>query len=192
VVVIEVALQALAVAFVPPKVTVLVPWLEPKFVPVIVMVVPTVPDVGETSVIFGVCNTVNGTALLACPPTVTTTSPVEAPAGIVTCMEFAFQLVTVAGVPLNVTALVPWVAPKLVPVIVTDEPIAPAVSDRLLMLGPPPDSAIVNDDPVLATPFTVTTTSPVVAPVGTVAKIDGALQLVAVACVPLNVTVLVP
>jgi hypothetical protein len=50
----------------------------------------------------------------------------------------------------------------------------------------------VNEVPVLATPLTVTTTLPVVAPVGTAATIDVALQLVIVAVVPLNFTVLVP
>jgi hypothetical protein len=46
--------------------------------------------------------------------------------------------------------------------------------------------------PLLATPETVTTTLPVVAPDGTVATMLVALQLVAVAVVPLNLTVLVP
>jgi hypothetical protein len=51
----------------------------------------------------------------------------------------------------------------------------------------------VNDLPLLATPLTVTTTLPVVAPVGTVVTIEVALQLViVVAVVPLNFTVLVP
>jgi hypothetical protein len=46
---------------------------------------------------------------------------------------------------------------------------------------------------LLATPPTVTTTPPVVAPVGTVATIEEAPQVViVVAVVPLNVTVLVP
>jgi hypothetical protein len=45
---------------------------------------------------------------------------------------------------------------------------------------------------LLATPPTVTTTFPVVAPVGTVTTILVALQLVGVAVVPLNLTVLAP
>jgi hypothetical protein len=53
--------------------------------------------------------------------------------------------------------------------------------------------ATVKPTLLLDTPPTVTTTPPVVAPVGTVATIDVALQFViAVAVVPLNVTVLVP
>ena len=46
--------------------------------------------------------------------------------------------------------------------------------------------------PALSTPFTVTTTEPVVAPAGTGATMLLALQFVGVAGTPLNVTVLVP
>jgi len=46
--------------------------------------------------------------------------------------------------------------------------------------------------PLLATPLTVTTTFPVVAPAGTGTVMLVALQLVGVPAVPLNVTVLVP
>ena len=51
----------------------------------------------------------------------------------------------------------------------------------------------VNNTPLLALPLTVTTTFPVVAPVGTKATIELVLQLViVVADVPLNFTVLEP
>jgi len=50
----------------------------------------------------------------------------------------------------------------------------------------------VNKTPLLAFPPTFTTTFPVVAPLGTDETIEVALQLVGVAVVPLNVTVLVP
>src|SRR5215831_10428173 len=50
----------------------------------------------------------------------------------------------------------------------------------------------VNVGPLLAVPPTVTTTLPVVAPVGTGTTMPVADQLVGVAAVPLNVTVLVP
>ena len=49
----------------------------------------------------------NVTPLLAVPPTVTTMLPVVAPVGTGTAMLVAPQLVGVAGVPLNVTVLVP-------------------------------------------------------------------------------------
>jgi len=74
-------------------------------------------------------------------------------------------------------------------VIVTEVPATPEVGDKLLMLG---GGITVNDTPLLACPFTVTTTLPVVAPAGTGATIEVALQLVGVAVVPLNLTVLVP
>ena len=68
--------------------------------------------------------TVKLTPLLATPPTVTNTFPVVAPAGTGTTMLVALQLVIgVDEVPLNVTVLVPCVAPKFVPVIVTDAPL---------------------------------------------------------------------
>ena len=53
-------------------------------------------------------------------------------------MLVADQLVGVAAVPLNVTVLVPCVAPKFVPVIVTDVPTGPLVGDRLVSVGAPP------------------------------------------------------
>ena len=40
-----VALQLVGAATIPLKVTVLLPWLVPKFVPVVVITVPTVPEV---------------------------------------------------------------------------------------------------------------------------------------------------
>jgi hypothetical protein len=45
------------------------------------------------------------------------------------------NVMLVAVVPLNVTVLVPWLEPKLVPVIVTVAPAPPDVGDRLVMLG---------------------------------------------------------
>ena len=50
-------------------------------------------------------------------------------------MLVALQLVGVATAPLNVTVLVPCVAPKLVPVIVTDVPTIPEFGLRLVILG---------------------------------------------------------
>ena len=52
---IEVALQlVIEVAVVPLNFTVLEPFVEPKFVPVIVTDAPTAPDVGDKLVILGV------------------------------------------------------------------------------------------------------------------------------------------
>jgi hypothetical protein len=37
----------------PPKATVLEPWLDPRLVPFMVTVVPTLPDMGDTDVMLG-------------------------------------------------------------------------------------------------------------------------------------------
>src|SRR5258708_5862535 len=78
---------------------------------------------------------VKAMGLLAWPPTVTTTLPVVAPLGTGTAMLVALQLVGVAVVPLKVTVLVPWLAPKFAPAIVTEVPTGPDVGFRLVMLG---------------------------------------------------------
>ncbi len=48
-----VALQVVIVATVPLKFTVLLPWDDPKFVPVIVTAAPTAPDVGDKELMVG-------------------------------------------------------------------------------------------------------------------------------------------
>jgi hypothetical protein len=106
--------------------------------------VPAGPSPGLRLVVLGVgIPTVKPTPLLATPPTVTTTLPVVAPVGTVATMLVALQLVGVADVPLNLTVLVPCVAPKFAPVIVTDVPTGPELGLRLVMLGtatPVPDT----------------------------------------------------
>ena len=189
---IDVALQLpMVVTVVPLNFTVLVPWVEPKFVPVIVTEAPIAPDVGDRLVILGAATTVKLTPLLFTPLAFTIRLPVVAPVGTVATIEVALQLpIVVAAVPLKLTEPVPWVEPKFVPVIVTDAPTAPVVGDTLVMLGA---ATTVNDTPLLFTPLALTTTLPVVAPVGTVATIDVAPQLpIVVAAVPLNLTVPVP
>ena len=161
----------------------------PKFVPVIVTDVATGPLAGDRLVMLGATVTVKLTPLLARPPTVTTTFPVVAPEGTGTTMLVADQLVGVAVVPLNFTVLVPCVAPKFAPVIVTDVATGPLVGERLATLGA---TATVKLTPLLARPPTVTTTLPVVAPDGTGTTMLAADQLVGVAVMPLNLTVLVP
>ena len=140
-----VALQLVGAPAIPLKVTVLVPWVAPKFVPVTVTDVPLDPDVGLRLVMLGVGMTVKVKPLLATPPTVTMTGPVVAPAGTGAMMLVALQFDIVAVVPLNVTVLVPWDDPKFVPVIVIAAPTAPLVWLRLVMVGPvppPPPAAL--------------------------------------------------
>src|SRR5256885_931499 len=187
-----VALQLVGVAATPLNFTVLVPCVAQKFAPLMVMEVPTRPEVGFKVLMLGpgVVVTVKLTALLATPPTVTTTLPVVAPVGTGATMLVALQLVGVAATPLNLIELVPCVAPKLAPAIVTDVPTTPDVGFKLVRLGA--GVITVKLTPLLPTPPTVTTTLPVVAPVGTGATMLVALQLVGVAATPLNLIVLVP
>src|SRR5215471_12350297 len=127
-----VANQLVGVDGVPLNVT--VPFVDPKFAPVIVTAVPTGPLTGERPVILGArLVTLNNRPLLATPPTATTTFPVVAPNGTGTTMLVANQLVGVAGVPLNIT--VPFVDPKFAPVIVTTVPTGPLAGDKLVIVG---------------------------------------------------------
>lgn len=71
--------------------------------------------------------------------------------------------------------------------IVTEVPAMPVPTDNPVMLG-----TTVKATPLLAPPFTVTITFPVVAAVGTGTTMDVNFQLVGVAIEPLNVTVLLP
>src|SRR5882762_1121811 len=135
--------------------------------------------------------TVKFEPLLATPPTVTTTFPVVAPLGTGTTMLVALQVVGTDGTPLNVTVLVPCEEPKFVPVIVTDVPTSPRGGVRLTRVGRG-GAVTVKRTPLLATPLAVTTTFPVVAPLGTATTMLESLQPVGVATVPLNVTVFEP
>jgi hypothetical protein len=104
-------------------------------------------DAGLTETEIGTV-TVKLTALLATPPTDTTTLPEVAPVGTGTTMLVALQLVAVAAVPLKDTVLVPCDVPKLVPVMVTGVPTGPEVGAKLVMLGvpdPPPGLVLFAD-----------------------------------------------
>ena len=79
---------------------------------------------------FGV--TAKGTPLLATLATVTTTLPLVAALGTVATMEDALQVVTLAAVPLKVTAPA---EPKLEPEIVTDAPTIPEAGDKPVIAG---------------------------------------------------------
>ncbi len=187
--VIDIALQLTGLAVVPLNCTVLAPCVVPKPEPLMVIANPDPAVVADRLVIVGEGSTVNGAPLLLAPPTVTTTFPVLAPAGTGATICVALQLVGVATVPLKLTVLDPCVAPKFVPVIVTEAPSAPEVGDKLVMFGA---ATTVKLTPLLFTPLACTMTLPVVAPLGTGTAIDVALQLVGVATVPLKLTVLDP
>ena len=132
-----------------------------KVVPHVIATLPANPPVGVTVIVdipllpavTGVAApltvndpplvTVKAMPLLATLPTVTMTLPVVAPVGTGTTMLAALQLelVGVAVVPLKVTVLLPGVAPKFEPAIVTDVPTGPEFGVRLVI-----DGAVVLDD----------------------------------------------
>jgi hypothetical protein len=74
----DVLLQLVGVTLFPAKVTVLPPWVAPKFEPEIVTEMPGAPDAGARLFKIGLGMTVKVFELLAIPPTVTTTLPVVA------------------------------------------------------------------------------------------------------------------
>jgi hypothetical protein len=85
------------------------------------LALPLAPT-GPTSVSFhpaGSEVTVNVALLDASPPTVTTKGPVEALVGTAAVMDVALQETGVTVVPLYEMVLVPCVAPKFAPTIVT-------------------------------------------------------------------------
>src|SRR6202048_4865485 len=106
-------------------------------------------------------------------------------------MSVSDQLVVRAAMPLKsrLLPLVPTVGPKFAPLTFTTVPMGPALGLTLVMLG---GGVTMKDRPLLADPPTVTTTFPVVAAAGTAVSMLVALQAVAVARVPLKVTVLDP
>jgi hypothetical protein len=74
--------------------------------------------------------------------------PVVAPLGTVTVMLVALQALAVAAAtPLNLTVLVPWVDPKLAPVIVTIAPTTPEDTLKPVIAG---TGVTVKGDPLLA------------------------------------------
>lgn len=184
-----VGLQLVAVANTPPKETVLVPWLAPKLVPLMVTVAPIGAVAGERLEIFGGPGLTKSTPLLGVPEIVATTDPVVALVGTIAVMLVALQLVTLASNPLNVTALLPWEAPKSAPEITTEVPAGPIVGNKLKIVG---TFKTVKLTALLGTAATVTTTLPVVAPEGTAPVMLVADQLVIVIGVPFSVTLLVP
>jgi hypothetical protein len=180
------ALQFETVAAVVPNVTLPLPCDEPKFEPAMTIDDPTAPVLGVRLLMLGAAVTVNVAPLLPMPPAaVTTTDTLPFPIdGTTAVMLPALQFETVAVVVPNVTLPLPCDEPKFEPAMTMDDPTAPLLGVRLVMLGA---GVTVNKTPLLATPFTVTTTLPVVVP-GTVAVILVELKLVIVAVMPLKVT----
>jgi hypothetical protein len=130
-------------------------------VPVIVTLVPTLPEVGDKFVMLGVGSTVKPTPTLLPPPVVTTIGPDVALGGTGVTMLVALQLVGFAEVPLKATVLVAWVPPKFVPVMVMLAPAGPLLGETLVTFGV---GRIVKLKALLLRPSTYTTRLPEVAP----------------------------
>jgi hypothetical protein len=109
--------------------------------------------------------TVKATPLLALPPTVTTTFPVVAPLGTGTVMLAVLHAVAVPGVPLKVMVLDPCVAPKFVPEIIIEVPMAPEFGLIVEIVGfdAPPPPPPFDPPPELAQPVKPASRSKLVA-----------------------------
>jgi hypothetical protein len=111
-----VLLHALGWEVTPPNVTVLALWVAPKFVPLMVTVVPSGPLDGDDET---AATSVSETPLLARPPTVTTTLPVPVDRfGTAKVMLLLLQLLAEIVKPFQLNKLVPCVAPKFAPLTV--------------------------------------------------------------------------
>ena len=113
----------------------------------------------------------------------TTTLP-EVVFGTMAVIEEGLQVTVPAATPLNVTEPLD---PKLLPLIVTNALAGAGLGEMVVIFGAGP--LTVNGTPLLACPPAVTTTLPLVAPLGTVTAMELTFQLLTAAAVPLKVTV---
>ena len=172
------------VATVPPKLTAVAPE---KLVPIIVIAEPLTPLVGVNDEIVGVGINVKP-ASVAIPPGVVTDTLPDVP--VVTTAVIVVGETTVnnvAAVPPKPTAVAPE---KLVPVIVTVEPLAPlaGVNDEIVGAG----GINVNPTRVAIPPGVVTDTFPDVPAPTTVVMLVGETTVKDAAAVPPKLTAVAP
>jgi hypothetical protein len=118
------------------------------------------------------------------PATVTITGPVVALGGTCATMVVSFHVFAAVATPLKVTVLVVGVAPKPFPERVTSVPVGPEPGDKAFRIG-----GAVNVSALLGPPdAAVTTTGPVLVPVGTAVTMLVSDHDVIAAASPLNVT----
>jgi hypothetical protein len=166
-----------------------------KFVPVILTDVPTPPKVGVNEVIVGAATTVKLVVLVAVLTVfVTLILPVVAPVGTVAVIEVAeFTVNEVAVVVLNLTAVVPQ---KLVPVMVTVDPVGPLAGVKEVMVGAAAVATVKSAALAVSAPGVWTVIVPVAAPAGTTAvalvSLTNANVVAGVEGGPLNVTPVMP
>ena len=181
-----VSLQLTGAALTPLNVTLLSPWETPKCEPLIFTTVPTAPEPGFSLLIVGAAPssivataderdtiptpvTAKGLPLLASSPALTTTNPLNAPAGASTRISVSLQEAGVPHIPLKLTPLVPCNAaiegPKFQPLTVTSVPSLPKAGSTASITGA--GRITVNAIPLLASPPAATVASPLGAPAGT-------------------------
>jgi hypothetical protein len=163
----------------PFKVSALLPWVAPNPFPLMLTCVPTGPLAGAIAEIdaFGRVN--NQFRLLGLPLTVTCTSPVTAPDGMVATIWLSLQLTTLrAAPPARAIVLDPFVLWNPEPFTVTCVPITPFVGEMLAICGGGTLKLMLL---LLAIPPATTINPPLVAVAGIVATICVSDQLTTVA-----------
>lgn len=136
VIVSDTLVAAVTIASRPLNFTTLSVNVELKLLPVMVTDVPGNPLEGAILVIIGDSNTVKSAVEIAvCPLMVTDIFPVDAPVGTITLSNSELTNVTVAEIPLNITALFAIVGLKFVPVIMTTVPAIPLVGEKPVIDG---------------------------------------------------------
>lgn len=150
---------------VPKNVTESLPAVALKLLPSIVTDVPAGPLVGVKPEMAGTGIVKLVELVPVNPPTVTVIGPDVAPLGTRTTSCVVVAELTVAAVPLNLTASLALVELKLVPVMVTDVLTPPLVGENPVMVGGVVMVKLVPLVPVC--PLTATVIVPDVAEAGT-------------------------
>jgi hypothetical protein len=154
------------IAVVPLIFTTLLDGVMLKFPPLITTVAPMAPLSGLIDVMVGDPSTLKLLLLvIVIPLTMMLMDPVVAPAGTVVVILVDVDAVTVAGIPLNKTALLAGVVLKFVPVITMVAPSAPLLGLNPVSVGVGFTEKLFALRTVI--PFNVREILPVVAPVGT-------------------------
>ncbi len=107
------------------------------------------------------------------PATVTVTGPVIAFGGTFTMICESLQLLAVATTPPKATLLLLCVAPKPLPLMVTDVPTTPVAGEMLVIVG---GGDTVKGIELLTMPLLLTVTGPLVALYGMITWICVSLQ----------------
>jgi hypothetical protein len=159
-----------------------------KFVPVITILEPTLPEAGEKEEMVGKTQTVKVEALVAAQEeTATLIVPLVAPEGTTAVIWLELFTVKLAATPLNFTEVAPV---KFVPVITTLDPILPEAGEKEPMVGKM--QTVKLEALVAVQEEDATLIVPVVAPKGTTAVIWVELFTVKLAGVALNFTEVAP